>query len=328
MSMKTRAVLFHEHGGPEVLNLEEIELRRPDAGEVLIRQTAAGVNYADIYLRSGAGIHEGPPLPSPIGFQGSGLIEAIGDGVSEYAPGDRVAYVGAIGAYAEKVTVPAHELVKLPDGFSDELAAATLARGLTCEYLLRRLFRVRPGHTILLHAAAGGLGLIASQWAKALGATVIGTVGSDEKAEVARAHGVDHAIVYTREDFVARTEEITAGRGVDVVYDAVGRDTFLPSLETLKPRGMIISYGTASGSVEPFPLQILHKKSLIVSRPTLRSWIADRQEYLTAAQAFFDAAANGDIRLEVGSRYALSDAARAHADMEARRTIGAPVLTI
>jgi len=326
--MRTRAVFFHEYGGPEVLRLEETDIAAPGPGEALIRQSAAGVNYADIYLRGGQGIHEGPPLPSPIGLQGAGVVEAVGEGVGDVAPGDRVAYVGLLGGYAEARLVPADRLVKLPEGFGEELAAATLLRGLTCEYLVRRLFQVKPGQTVLWHAAAGGVGVIGCQWAKALGATVIGTVGSDEKAELARANGCDHAIVYTREDFVARTMEITKGKGVEVVYDAVGRDTFMPSLEVLKPRGMIINFGTASGSVEPFPLQMLHRKSLIVSRPTLVSYIADRSEYMAAAQAFFEAAARGDIRLEVGARYPLAEASRAHADMEARRTAGAPVLIV
>jgi NADPH2:quinone reductase len=325
--MKTRAMMLRAHGGPEALRSEEIELRAPGAGEALIRQTAIGLNFVDVYYRSGQfGAHDSLPLPAVLGVQGAGVVEALGPETSDMSVGDWVTYVGQPGAYAERRLVPAARLLPLPADISAELAAAALLRGLTCEYLLRRLYKVKPGDTILFHAAAGGLGLIACQWAKALGATVIGTVGSDEKASLAAAHGCDHPIVYTREDFVARVMEITGGRGVPVVYDSVGRDTFLRSLDCLGPRGTAINFGTASGQVEPFSLQILHRKSLFVTRPTLTTWIADRAEYAEAATTFFDALRSGAIRVEVGSRYALADVGQAHADLESRRMKGLPVL--
>jgi NADPH2:quinone reductase len=242
------------------------------------------------------------------------------------AVGDLVGYVGQPGAYAERRLIAADRLLRLPAGMSAELAAASLVRGLTAEYLLRRLYQVQPRDAILFHAAAGGVGTIACQWAKSLGATVIGTVSSDEKARFALAHGCHHAIVYTRENFVERVMQITGGRGVAVVYDSIGRDTFLRSLDCLRPMGMAINFGTASGQVEPFPLQRLLKKSLIVSRPTLVTWVADRDDYVKAGAAFFDVLKSGAVKIEVGERYALKDAARAHADLAGRRMSGMPVL--
>jgi NADPH2:quinone reductase len=265
-------------------------------------------------------------LPALLGVQGAGVVEEVGAGVTDLAIGQRVGYVGQPGAYTEWRVLPADRVIALPDAISSELAAAAMLRGLTCEYLLRRLYRVEPGQTILFHAAAGGLGLIACQWAKALGATVIGTVGSDEKAELARQHGCDYPVVYTREDFVGRVQDITGGRGVSVVYDSVGKDTFLRSLDCLMPRGTAVNFGTASGQVPDFPLQLLHKKSLFVTRPTLPVWIADRREYVDAAEAFFSAVTDGTIRVSVGKRYAFDEIIEAHRDLEGRRPIGLQVL--
>jgi NADPH2:quinone reductase len=325
--MKTRAIVLRAHGGPEALLEEEVELASPGPGQALILQTAIGLNFVDVYYRSGQfGAHDSLPLPAILGVQGAGTVEVLGPDCTGLAVGDTVAYVGQPGAYAERRLIPANRLLRLPSHISPELAAASLVRGLTSEYLLRRLYEVKPGDTVLIHAAAGGVGLIACQWAKALGATVIGTVGSDSKAALARANGCDHAIVYTREDFVTRVMEITNGRGVPVVYDSVGRDTFLRSLDCLRPMGLAVNYGTASGQVEPFPLQLLHRKSLFVTRPTITSWIADRGDYEAAAAAFFGAIDSGAIDVRVGTRYALKDVAHAHADLEGRRMQGLPVL--
>jgi NADPH2:quinone reductase len=323
----TRAIRIHRQGGPEVLEWESVPLAAPGPGEALLRQTAIGINFVDVYHRSGQfGAHDSPPLPLVLGVQGVGRVEAVGPEVAGLVAGDRVAYVGAIGAYAERRLMPAHRLVNLPDDVSDELAAAALLRGLTAEYLLRRLYPVRPGVTILVHAAAGGVGLVLCQWAKALGASVIGTVGSDAKAEVARAHGCDHPIVYTREDFVAAVETLTGGNGVHVVYDSVGKATFMGSLACLRTRGMAINYGTASGQVEPFPLQRLHSRSLIVTRPTLGSWIAARAELDAAVDAFFAVLRNGTVKVPITGRFALRDAAAAHRALESRATTGSLVL--
>ncbi len=318
--MKTQAMLVRAYGGPEVLEQAEVDVPAPRAGEVLLRHLGIGV------YRSGQFGKDSPPLPAIVGVQGAGIVEAVGQG-TDLAAGDLVAYAGQPGAYVEHRVLPSERLLKLPAGVSAELAAACLVRGLTAEYLLRRLYAVKPGETILVHAAAGGVGRILCQWAKVLGAIVIGTVGSDEKALIALAHGCDHAIVYSREDFVTRVNEITAGRGVAVVYDAVGRDTFMRSLDCLRTRGMAINFGTASGQVEPFPLQRLLARSITVARPTLVSWIADRGEYVAAAEALFAVLKNGAVRVEIGTRYRLSDAARAHADLESRRAMGLPILT-
>ena len=323
--MKTQAMLVRAYGGPEVLEQGEVEVPVPGTGEVLLRHLGIGVNFVDVYYRSGQFGKDSPPLPAIVGVQGAGIVEAVGP-QAKLAVGDLVAYAGQPGAYVEHRVLAADRLLKLPAGISPELAAACLVRGLTAEYLLRRLYKVKPGETILVHAAAGGVGRILCQWAKALGASVIGTVGSDEKARIAASHGCDHAIVYSREDFVARVDEITAGRGVAVVYDAVGRDTFMRSLDCLRPRGMAINFGTASGQVEPFPLQRLLAKSITVARPTLVTWIADREEYVAAAEAFFAVLKSGAVRVEIGTRYPLRDAARAHADLESRRAAGLPVL--
>lgn len=320
------AIHIHRHGDAEVLSYTTVEVPPPAAGELQIRQSAIGLNFADIYQRRGShGPHAATPFPITLGAQGAGVVEAIGAGVTGFARGQAVAYVHA-GAYQVTRNLPAHRVVPLPDTVSQELAGATLLRGLTAEYLLRRLHVVRPGQTVLVHAAAGGMGVILSQWARALGATVIGTVGSPEKARVALSHGCHHAVDYRREDFAARTLALTGGAGVDVVYDAVGKDVFLPSLQCTRPRGIVISYGTASGDVEAFDLQLLHAKSLSVCRPTLRSFIADPQELRDAARAFFGALTEGQVRLEIGHRYALADVRRAHRELEGRATTGATVL--
>jgi NADPH2:quinone reductase len=324
--MKTAVVRIHRHGGPEVLQYEEIELREPGPGEVLLRQTAIGLNFADTYQREGeAGPHDSLPMPIVLGGQGAGVVETIGPGVTDFRPGDMVAYIQP-GAYAERRTIPIARLLHLPAGISDKVAAATLLRGLTAEYLLRRLYKVKPGDTILVHAAAGGMGLILGQWASALGARVIGTVGADSKIDIAKEHGCSEVIVYTREDFAGRVMDLTDGGGVDVVYDGVGKAAFLKSLDCVRPMGMVISYGTASGNVGMFDLQALHAKSIIVSRPTLRTWIATRSDYDAAATTFFDAIMSGMVRAEVNRSYALRDVRRAHEELQGRATVGPAII--
>ncbi len=325
--MRSAAVLIRAHGGPEVLERVEVELAEPGPHEVRIRQSAIGLNFADIYQRRGAhGPHAAAtPFPITLGAQGAGVVEAVGAQVTTLAVGQSVAYFHP-GAYQAVRNVPAARVLVLPADISEELAGATLLRGLTAHYLLRRLFVVRPGDAVLVHAAAGGMGVILSQWARALGATVIGTVGSPAKIDIARAHGCHHVIDYRAEDFVARTLDATGGAGVAVVYDAVGKDVFVPSLDCLRPLGMAINYGTASGDVEGFDLQRLHAKSLSVSRPTLRTFIADPADLQAAAAALFEAVRQGALRLEVQRRYPLADARRAHEDLESRTTSGAAVL--
>jgi NADPH2:quinone reductase len=325
--MKTRAMLVRAYGGPEVLEPGEVEIAAPSGEQVLLRQLAIGVNFVDVYYRSGQfGGHDAPPLPAIVGVQGAGIVEALGPDAQELSVGDLVVYAGQPGAYVEHRLLPWHRLIRLPNDIDVELAAACFVRGLTAEYLLRRLYPVKRGDTILIHAVAGGVGRIACQWAKALGATVIGTVGSDEKARLAASIGCDHTIVYTREDFVARVGEITGGRGVAVVYDSVGRDTFMKSLDCLRPKGVAINFGTASGQVEPFPLQRLLAKSISVARPTLVTWIAERAEYVAAANALFEVLRAGTVKVEIGKRYSLWDAAQAHVDLESRGIAGLPIL--
>ena len=319
-----KVIRIHRYGGPEVMQWEDAEVGDPGPGEARIRHTAVGLNFVDIYHRTGQFGTEA--LPLVLGVQGVGVVEATGAGVGEIRTGDRVAYVGVRGAYCESRLVPADRMVILPDDVSDVHAAVLLLRGLTAEYLLRRLYRVQRGDTILFHAAAGGVGLIACQWAKALGATVIGTVGSDAKADIARAHGCDHVIVYTREDFVARVKEITDGQGVPVVYDSVGRDTFMGSLDCLRPMGMAVNFGTASGQVEPFPLQRLHHNSLVVTRPTLATWIAKRGDLDAAATEVFAVVRDGTVKVEASRTYPLHAAAEAHHDLESRDTTGGMAL--
>ncbi len=321
----THAIRFHQTGGPDVLRWEEIAVPAPAAGEVTVRHAAVGLNFIDIYHRSGL---YPLPLPSGIGLEGAGVVEAVGSGVTDLKPGDRVAYAGGPpGAYAEVRNIPADRLVKLPDSIDFKTAAAMMLQGMTAQYLLRRTYRVQPGDTILIQAAAGGVGLIVCQWAKALGATVIGTVSSDAKAALAKAHGCDHPIVYTREDFVARVKEITHGAGVPVVYDSIGKDSFTGSLDCLRPLGMMVTFGNASGPVPPVDtLELSKRGSLFLTRPTLFTYIAKRADLLATAQELFDVVASGKVKIEVNQTYALKDAAQAHSDLAARKTTGSSVL--
>ncbi|MFZ1679825.1 MAG: quinone oxidoreductase [Rhizobiaceae bacterium] len=322
----THAIRIHSHGGPDVMRFEPHEPGTPGAGEVLIRHTAIGVNFIDVYFRTG--LYPAPAgLPFIPGNEGAGIIEAVGDGVGDLRAGDRVAYAGPIGAYAERRVIAADRLVKIPDGIGEDLAAAIMLKGMTAEYLLRRTFPVKAGDTILFHAAAGGVGLIAGQWAKALGATVIGTAGGPEKCALARAHGYDHVIDYRSADFVAEVRRITGGNLCDVVYDSVGADTFPGSLDCLRPRGMFVSFGQSSGSIPPFNLALLSQKgSLFATRPTLFSYIAKRSELLESANALFDKVGSGTVAVKINQRYALSDAATAHRALEGRGTTGASIL--
>jgi NADPH2:quinone reductase len=319
------AIRIYETGSPEVMRWEEVALAEPAPNEARVRHEAVGLNFIDVYFRSGR-----YPLqpPSGLGLEGAGVVEAVGGAVTEVKVGDRVAYAGGpIGAYAEARNIPADRLVVLPAAIDFRTAAAMMLQGMTAQYLLRRTYRVQPGDTILIHAAAGGVGLIVCQWAKALGATVIGTVGSDAKAALAKAHGCDHPIVYTREDFVARVREITGGEGVPVVYDSVGADTFMKSLDCLRPLGMMVTFGQSAGPVAPLDTQELSKRgSLFLTRPTLFTYIAKRADLLQSAGELFDTVAAGQVRIEVNQTYALKDAARAHADLAARKTTGSTVL--
>ncbi|MGA2087978.1 MAG: quinone oxidoreductase [Stellaceae bacterium] len=324
----THAFRFYQIGGPEVLKWEDVPLAKPGPGEVQLRHTAVGLNFTDIYSR--AGVYAPPAFPSGIGLEGAGVVVEVGSGVTEFKPGQRVAYgSGPLGAYAEARNIPAHRLVPLPEGISDKEAAAMMLKGLTAQYLLRRTYKVKSGDTILFHAAAGGVGLIACQWAKALGATVIGTVGSDAKAALAKAHGCDHPVVYTREDFVKRVAEITGGKKVPVVYDSVGKDTFMKSLDCLAPLGLVALFGQSSGAVEPFNLGLLAMKgSLYVTRPTLGTYGADPKEMRAGAKELFDLVLAKKIKIEVNQTYPLKDAAKAHADLAARKTTGSTVFTV
>ena len=320
------AIRVDETGGPEVLKWQEIDVGEPGPGQVRLRQEAAGLNFIDVYHRTGL---YPQPLPFTPGVEGAGVVEAVGPDVTGLKIGDRVAYAGPIGGYAEVRLIDADRLVKLPDAISSEQAAAAMLQGMTVHMLLRRVYPVKAGDTILIHAAAGGVGLIACQWAKALGATVIGTVGNDDKAALARAHGCDHPIVYTREDFVAEVDRITAGKKLPVVYDSVGKDSFLKSLDCLAPRGMMVSFGNASGPPDPFPPGLLAQKgSLFLTRPTLFNYIATRPELEEAAGELFAMLASGKVKVEVKQRFALKDAAEAHRALEGRKTSGSTVLTI
>ncbi|ACJ00176.1 quinone oxidoreductase family protein [Rhodospirillum centenum] len=319
------AIRIHETGGPDVLRWEEVAVGDPGPGEVRLRHTAVGLNFIDTYHRSGL---YPQPLPFVPGMEAAGVVEAVGEGVTGFAPGDRVGYCsGPIGAYAEARLIPAQGLVALPDWLDDRTAAAMLLQGMTAQYLLRRTYRVNPGDSILIHAAAGGVGLIVCQWANALGATVIGTVGSEEKAELARAHGCHHAINYTREDFVARVKEITGGRGVDVVYDSVGADTFLKSMDCLRRLGMLVSFGQSSGKLAPLDTGLLAAKgALFLTRPSLFHYVATRAELEETAADLFAVVKDGTVKVEVRQTFPLRDAAEAHRALEARRTTGSTVL--
>jgi NADPH2:quinone reductase len=320
------AIRIHGTGGPEVLKLEEVPAAAPVDGEVLVRHRAIGINYIDTYHRSG--LYPLPSLPHGIGVEAAGVVEAVGGKVSDFRVGDRVAYVAAVpGSYADLRSVPADRLVALPAGISDETAAAMMLKGMTVEYLIRRTFPVKSGMKVLLHAAAGGVGLLACQWLAHLGAEVIGTVGSKEKADLAVEHGCKHPIVYTQEDFVARVRELTNGKGVPVVYDAVGKSTFLPSLDCLSPRGTYVSFGNASGKPDPFDMAILSQKgSLFLTRPTLYHYAASRADLTESANALFEVVQSGAVRVEIRQRWALGEAAEAHRALEGRRTVGSSLL--
>ncbi|MCC8988422.1 MAG: quinone oxidoreductase [Candidatus Contendobacter sp.] len=322
----SKAIRIHQYGGPEALRWEEVEVSDPGPGQIRIRQSAVGLNYIDVYHRTG--LYPLPSLPWTLGMEGAGRVDAVGAGVTELQVGDRVAYASPpVGAYAEVRLIAADRVVALPEAIDDQTAAAMMLQGMTAQYLLRRTYRVQPGDAILLHAAAGGVGLIASQWARQLGATVIGTVGSDDKAELARAHGCDHVIVYTRENFVERVREITNGQGVAVVYDSVGQATFMGSLDCLRPLGMMVSFGNASGPVQPFdPGLLAAKGSLFLTRPTLMTYTAQRADLMVSAAELFQVVASGAVRIEVRQTYPLAEAARAHRDLEARKTTGSTVL--
>ena len=319
------SIVIHEHGGPEAMKWEEIRLQNPGRGEVLINQTKVGLNFIDIYQRSGVYPMD---LPSSIGMEGVGLVESIGEGVENVKVGDRIGYVmGTPGAYTESRLYPAERLIKLPDFLSDSQAAAVLLKGLTVSYLINRTFVVKKGQTVLLHAAAGGVGLIACQWLNKLGAEVIGTVSTDEKAEIASAHGCHHTVNYTREDFVARVEEITDGKGVPVVYDGVGADTFEGSLKCLAPFGVLASFGAASGPPPDLTISVLAKKCLYVTRPGLGPHTATSQLTEEIAVLLFDALRNG-LSISINHRYSLKDAADAHNDLQSRKTTGSAILEI
>jgi NADPH:quinone reductase len=322
----TRVVRIHRPGGPEELRLDDVPLGEPGAGEALVRHTAIGVNYIDVYHRTG--LYPLPTLPHALGVEAAGVVEALGPGVEEVKLGQRIAYVTSLpGSYAEARVVKADRLVALPDAISDEAAAAMMLKGMTVEFLVRRAYPVKAGQTVLLHAAAGGVGLIASQWLRDLGVTVIGTVGSDAKAELARAHGCTHPIVYTRENFVERVRTFTAGKGVPVVYDSVGKSTFNGSLDCLAPRGMLVVFGNASGKPDPLDVGVLAQKgSLFLTRPTLFSYIATREELLASAAALFDVVKNGRIAIRTAQRWPLAEAAAAHRALETRATTGSSLL--
>jgi NADPH2:quinone reductase len=321
------AIRFYKPGGPDVLAWEEIEIGSPGPGEVRLRQTAVGLNYIDTYIRSG--LYQ-VPLPSGLGTEAAGVVEEIGPNVTEVKVGDRVAYaLGPLGAYADERITPADRLVVLPDGISDQQAAGMMLKGLTAQYLIQRTFKVQKESSLLFHAAAGGVGLIACQWAKSLGATVIGTVGSDEKAKIAKAHGCDRPIIYTREDFGERVIAITKGEKMPVVYDSVGKDTFMKSLGCLKPLGMMVSFGQSSGPIGPVDLGIFAQKgSLFFTRPTLNTYAAKRSDLLAMAKDLFQVVLSGAVKIEINQTYRLKDAAQAHRDLQSRKTTGSTVLIV
>lgn len=324
-----KIVRFHETGGPQVLRLEHLAVGDPGHGEVKLRHIAVGLNYADTYFRNGT---YPIPLPNGIGVEAAGIVEQVGEGVSNVQVGDHVTYTGflnTLGAYSTERIISAAPLIKLPNGIACETAAAMTMRGLTSAYLMRRIYPFKAGDTVLLHAAAGGVGLIVSQWAKLLGLTVIGTVSTDEKAAIAKAHGCDHTINYSHEDVAKRVREITAGVGVNVVFDSVGKSTFNASLDSLKKRGLMICVGTASGTIPPFDPQLLAMKgSLYMTRPALADYISDPAEKAELAQELFDHVAAGRIQIEINQRYALEDAVKAHEDLESRKTTGSSIFVI
>ncbi len=320
------AVRVHKHGGPEVLTYEQVEIGAPGPGQIKLKQHACGVNYIDTYFRMGM-------YPSPVGLpftsgnEGAGEVIAVGEGVKDIKVGDRVGYVVALGGYAEERLMPADRAVKLPDAISYEQAAAMMLKGMTAQYLLRRVYKVEKGSTILVHAAAGGVGVILCQWANALGATVIGTVGNEEKAKIAKANGAHHTILYRTEDFPTRVKEITGGKLCDVVYDGIGKSTFPASLDCIRPLGMFASFGSASGPISAFDINLLQTKgSLFATRPTLNTYVAKRDDLVATANDLFDVVSSGKVKIPVNQRYALKDAVQAHKDLEARETTGSTIL--
>jgi NADPH2:quinone reductase len=320
------AIRVHQTGGPEVLKWDEVDVGAPGTGQVRLKHTAVGLNYIDVYHRTGL-----YPLPLPFvpGMEAAGTVDAVGHGVSHLKQGDRVAYASMIGAYAESRLIAEEKVVKLPDNINDRTAAAMMLQGMTARYLIRDIYKVKQGDTILIHAAAGGVGLIVCQWAAALGATVIGTVSSDEKAALAKANGCHHPIVYTREDFQARVLEITGGKKLPVVYDSVGKDTYLKSLDCLQPRGIMVLFGASSGPVPPFDLSLLAQKgSLLITRPTLATFVATPQLLAENSADLFDMVGSGKVKIHVNQSYPLRDAAQAHRDLEARKTTGSTILTV
>lgn len=321
----SKAYRLHTTGGPEVLHWEEVEIGAPGPGEARVRHEACGLNMVDVYYRTGL-YHT--PLPSGIGVEGAGIVEAVGAGVTHVKPGDRVAYAGGpLGAYSEVRLMPADRLCVLPEGISTEQGAAMMLKGMTVQYLVRQTYRVQPGDTVLFHAAAGGVGLIACRWLKALGAVVIGTAGSEEKCRLAREHGADYCINYRSENFVERVKHITNGEGVPVVYDSVGRETFMDSLDCLRPLGMMVTFGNASGPVPPLDLSILSAKgSLFITRPSLFAYAAKRESLEKMAAELFEMVLSGKVTIEIGRRYPLADAGQAHTDLVARKTTGASIL--
>jgi NADPH2:quinone reductase len=321
------AIRFEKPGGPDVLSWQQVEVGKPGQGQVRLRHTAVGLNYIDTYHRSGL---YSLPMPSGLGSEGAGVVEEVGPGVSGLKSGDRVAYAGGpIGAYAEERVMPAERLVPVPDGISDEQAAAMMLKGMTAWYLVRRTYPIKRGDTILIHAAAGGVGLIVCQWAKHLGATVIGTVGDQEKATLAKRNGCDYPILYKNEDFVAKVIALTQNKKLPVVYDSVGKDTFYKSLDCLAPLGLMVSFGQSSGAIGPVDIGILSGKgSLFLTRPTLNTYTASRDDLLAASRELFDVVKSGVVKLAINQTYPLREAARAHRDLEARKTTGSTVLTV
>jgi NADPH2:quinone reductase len=322
----SKAIRIYKTGGPDVMRWEDVDPGKPEPGEALVRHEAVGLNFIDVYHRTG--LYPLPALPATPGMEGAGVVEEIGKGVTEVAVGDRVAYAGIPpGAYAQVRRIPAHRLVKLPAGISFDQGAAMMLQGMTARYLLRGCYAVKAGDTILIHAAAGGVGSIVCQWARHLGATVIGTVGSEQKAKIAKANGCDHPILYTAEDFSARVREITDGAGVDVVYDSVGQATFRQSLDCLRPMGMMVSFGQSSGLVPPLDLgELAARGSLFITRPSLMAYTADRKDLLDHAQDLFAVVQSGAVKIEVNQTYPLAEAARAHQDLESRKTTGSTIL--
>ena len=320
-----KAIRFHKPGGPEVMRLEDVDLAAPAAGEIQVKHTAIGLNYIDTYHRSGL---YPLPLPHGLGMEGAGTVAAIGTGVSGLSVGDRIAYAAPPpGSYAEARNIEATKVVKIPDGVADKTAAAMMLKGMTAQYLIRQVYKVQAGDTILIHAAAGGVGLIVSQWAKALGATVIGTVGSDAKADLAKANGCDHPIVYTRDNFVEKVLEITGGKKLPVVYDSIGKDTWPASLDVLRPRGTMVSFGQASGPIPPVDLGIFAQKgSLVFTRPTLMTFTATKEGLAEMANDLFAAVSSGKVKINIDQTYALADIVKAHQDLEGRKTTGSTVI--